>query len=346
VRRRTSTLPRRAGLARLRPRAGPGGKSDRGRPGQRQCSGTGSRPTPGRRKASFKEAAWGLERIAGRDRRQDGPQGHLHRGQAGQYRRFMSAAGKRLLGLAAACVLAVNCGYHLRGTGTFLPPGIKTVSVPMFKNLSTRYDPRRHPDQGVIDELVARGKSRDHRRRRERGRRPGRRDHRLQRQPDRVHEPEHSGPLQRHGHRQDRAPRPQGREGHFLHTRPTFTRRSTRSPRERTTRRGRTTPWTRSRSSSPGQPDQHHPRGLLKWLSSLPLRPGSGKTAFPPATFSTARRRISRQVRPRCQEGSSWGRGRAARRREVRPRGLELGGGPRRRQDRPLPVSLPGGSCS
>jgi outer membrane lipopolysaccharide assembly protein LptE/RlpB len=70
----------------------------------------------------------------------------------------MSAAGKKLLGLAAACILAANCGYHLRGTGTFLPPGIKTVSVPMFKNLSTRYDLDVTLTQGVIDELVARGK--------------------------------------------------------------------------------------------------------------------------------------------------------------------------------------------
>jgi len=70
----------------------------------------------------------------------------------------MSAAGKKLLGLAAACVLAVSCGYHLRGTGTFLPPGIKTVSVPMFKNFSTRYDLDVTLTQGVIDEFVARGK--------------------------------------------------------------------------------------------------------------------------------------------------------------------------------------------
>jgi len=70
----------------------------------------------------------------------------------------MSPTGRRIATLAAACALSVQCGYHLRGTGTFLPPGIKTVSVPMFKNLSTRFGLDVTLTQGVINELVARGK--------------------------------------------------------------------------------------------------------------------------------------------------------------------------------------------
>jgi len=70
----------------------------------------------------------------------------------------MNAAARKIVVLAAACVLAAQCGYRLRGTGTFLPPGIKTVSVPMFKNFSTRYDLDVTLTQGVIDEFVARGK--------------------------------------------------------------------------------------------------------------------------------------------------------------------------------------------
>lgn len=70
----------------------------------------------------------------------------------------MNATAGKIVVLAAACVLAAQCGYHLRGTGTFLPPGIKTVSVPMFKNFSTRYDLDVTLTQGVIDEFVARGK--------------------------------------------------------------------------------------------------------------------------------------------------------------------------------------------
>jgi ribosomal protein S25 len=65
---------------------------------------------------------------------------------------------KKLLGLAVACALAAQCGYHLRGTGSFLPPDIKRLGVPMFKNLSTRYNLEVTLTQGVIDELVARGK--------------------------------------------------------------------------------------------------------------------------------------------------------------------------------------------
>ncbi len=70
----------------------------------------------------------------------------------------MSATGRKILGLVAVCALALQCGYRLRGTGSFLPPGIKRVSVPMFKNFSTRYNLDVTLTQGVIDELVNRGK--------------------------------------------------------------------------------------------------------------------------------------------------------------------------------------------
>ncbi len=70
----------------------------------------------------------------------------------------MIATRTRLAAIAAACLLAVQCGYHLRGTGSFLPPDIKRVAVPMFKNFSTRYNLDVTLTRGVIDELVARGK--------------------------------------------------------------------------------------------------------------------------------------------------------------------------------------------
>jgi len=63
--------------------------------------------------------------------------------------------------LAAAAVLAAaGCGYRLRGTGSALPPGIRTVSVPVFKNLTTRYELDVKLTRAVIDELVSRGKVR------------------------------------------------------------------------------------------------------------------------------------------------------------------------------------------
>jgi outer membrane lipopolysaccharide assembly protein LptE/RlpB len=59
--------------------------------------------------------------------------------------------------LVAALAVAAGCGYRLRGTGSSLPPGIRTVSVPVFKNLTTRYELDVKLTRAVIDELVARG---------------------------------------------------------------------------------------------------------------------------------------------------------------------------------------------
>ncbi|MCX7973963.1 MAG: LPS assembly lipoprotein LptE [Candidatus Aminicenantes bacterium] len=52
----------------------------------------------------------------------------------------------------------INCGYHLRGTGTALPPSIKKIYVPVFKNLTTRYELDLKLTQAVINELITRGK--------------------------------------------------------------------------------------------------------------------------------------------------------------------------------------------
>jgi outer membrane lipopolysaccharide assembly protein LptE/RlpB len=60
--------------------------------------------------------------------------------------------------LLVAALAAAGCGYRLRGTGSALPPGIRTVSVPVFKNLTTRYELDVKLTRAVIDELVARGK--------------------------------------------------------------------------------------------------------------------------------------------------------------------------------------------
>ena len=60
--------------------------------------------------------------------------------------------------LAAVLVFAAGCGYRLRGTGSALPPGIKTISVPMFKNQTTRFELDVKLTRAVINEFVARGK--------------------------------------------------------------------------------------------------------------------------------------------------------------------------------------------
>jgi outer membrane lipopolysaccharide assembly protein LptE/RlpB len=55
---------------------------------------------------------------------------------------------------------AAGCGYRLRGTGSSLPPGIKTISVPVFRNMTTRYELDVKLTRAVIDEFVARGRVR------------------------------------------------------------------------------------------------------------------------------------------------------------------------------------------
>ncbi len=63
-------------------------------------------------------------------------------------------------GVLAAAVLATlaACGYQLRGTGRSLPPTVKTMAIPVFKNLTTRYQLDLKLTQAVINEMVARSK--------------------------------------------------------------------------------------------------------------------------------------------------------------------------------------------
>jgi outer membrane lipopolysaccharide assembly protein LptE/RlpB len=65
---------------------------------------------------------------------------------------------KKTILLFLTCFLFLQCGYHLRGTGSSLPPHIKVLSVPMFANRTTRFELDLKLTQGVIDEMVARGK--------------------------------------------------------------------------------------------------------------------------------------------------------------------------------------------
>jgi len=60
--------------------------------------------------------------------------------------------------LVAALASSTACGYRLRGTGSSLPPRIRTVSVPVFKNQTTRFELDVKLTRAVVNELVARGK--------------------------------------------------------------------------------------------------------------------------------------------------------------------------------------------
>ncbi len=65
---------------------------------------------------------------------------------------------KKILSLGLACLALIHCGYYLRGTGSSLPQHIKQVAVPMFKNMTTRFNLDVTLTQIVVDELVGRGK--------------------------------------------------------------------------------------------------------------------------------------------------------------------------------------------
>jgi hypothetical protein len=55
-------------------------------------------------------------------------------------------------------LFSVSCGYGLRGTGSSLPPHIRTINVPMFENKTTRFQLDLKLTESVRDELTARGK--------------------------------------------------------------------------------------------------------------------------------------------------------------------------------------------
>jgi hypothetical protein len=65
---------------------------------------------------------------------------------------------ERVCGLLALCLILVACGYNLRGTGSSLPPHIKKVVIPMFSNLTTRFDLDVKLTEKIRSEFVARGR--------------------------------------------------------------------------------------------------------------------------------------------------------------------------------------------
>ena len=65
---------------------------------------------------------------------------------------------RRIIGLLSACLVAFSCGYRLRGTGSYLPSHIKRISIPMFKNMTTRYELDLKLTRAVINEMTARAK--------------------------------------------------------------------------------------------------------------------------------------------------------------------------------------------
>lgn len=63
-----------------------------------------------------------------------------------------------LLGVVVLAAFVSGCGYGLVGTGSFLPPTVKTVQVPTFVNKTTRVELEQRVTQSIAEEMVSRGR--------------------------------------------------------------------------------------------------------------------------------------------------------------------------------------------
>lgn len=65
---------------------------------------------------------------------------------------------RKFLIIISLILFGLSCGYGLRGTGSSLPPHVRTINVPMFENNTTRFQLDLKLTESVRDELTARGK--------------------------------------------------------------------------------------------------------------------------------------------------------------------------------------------
>ncbi|MGE0393847.1 MAG: LPS assembly lipoprotein LptE [Vicinamibacterales bacterium] len=61
------------------------------------------------------------------------------------------------LALAGAAVAASGCGYALAGRGSFIPPDIKAIGIPMLGNRSTFFDVEQVLTEKLRTEFIGRG---------------------------------------------------------------------------------------------------------------------------------------------------------------------------------------------
>ena len=69
----------------------------------------------------------------------------------------------QILPLSLCISLAIflsACGYHVGGTASQLPPGLKVIAVPALKNDTTRYRIEQRMTEAVVHEFIARTKYR------------------------------------------------------------------------------------------------------------------------------------------------------------------------------------------
>ncbi len=69
---------------------------------------------------------------------------------------FRANAARLLPLIAATSLLLSACGYHVGGRGTSLPPDIKTIAVPIFKNETPQFRIEQNLTSAVVEELIER----------------------------------------------------------------------------------------------------------------------------------------------------------------------------------------------
>ena len=65
---------------------------------------------------------------------------------------------KWLFILTIYCLFFSGCGYHLVGTGSGLPPHIKTIHIPVFKNTSSQPEIHRQLTSFVLQSFISDGR--------------------------------------------------------------------------------------------------------------------------------------------------------------------------------------------
>jgi hypothetical protein len=66
------------------------------------------------------------------------------------------SASLRLCGGLLVVLLLAGCGYHVSGRGDLLPGTVKTIAVPAFQNITTRYQLARLLPEDISKELIRR----------------------------------------------------------------------------------------------------------------------------------------------------------------------------------------------
>jgi hypothetical protein len=56
----------------------------------------------------------------------------------------------------SVAIFLSSCGYHVGGTGSRLPPGLKVIAVPALENHTTRYRIEQRMTEAVVREFLAR----------------------------------------------------------------------------------------------------------------------------------------------------------------------------------------------